>query len=307
MTDTPAIATPTHNPYRLPVNDEPGADRFYAINFSGGRSSAYMLYRMVEAHGGRLPGNCRVIFANTGKETQHTLDFIDRVDRDLDLGVVWLEYDWRPEAAGTAGDWRHVAVETDHRRAARRGEPFEKLIRAKKFLPNATQRLCTSELKVETIRRWVARRLRQPRNNLVNVLGIRYDEPRRWKRILAGDDCRLLLPMVFAKVVRLQVDAFWARRTPGFDLDMPSELGNCDLCFMKSTRTLLHTIRQEPHRLDWWKQQEAWVKSQRREPDGGRAAQFSIRRSCADLERLALQGADPGAPDDDQADCFCGV
>ena len=52
------------------------ADEPVAIQFSGGRSSAYMLRHILDAHNGALPSNCRVLFQNTGKERPKTLDFI---------------------------------------------------------------------------------------------------------------------------------------------------------------------------------------------------------------------------------------
>ena len=47
-----------------------------AISFSGGRTSAYMLWRVLQAHGGTLPDHIKVVFANTGKEMPETLDFV---------------------------------------------------------------------------------------------------------------------------------------------------------------------------------------------------------------------------------------
>lgn len=46
------------------------------VSFSGGRTSAYMLYQIVIAHNGALPDDVRVCFANTGKERVETLDFV---------------------------------------------------------------------------------------------------------------------------------------------------------------------------------------------------------------------------------------
>ena len=48
------------NPYRI---NEPAA-----ISFSGGRTSAFMLFKVLEAHDGQLPDDVVVTFANTGKE-----------------------------------------------------------------------------------------------------------------------------------------------------------------------------------------------------------------------------------------------
>lgn len=37
------------------------------ISFSGGRTSGMMLRAILDAHGGTLPADVRVLFANTGK------------------------------------------------------------------------------------------------------------------------------------------------------------------------------------------------------------------------------------------------
>ncbi len=46
------------------------------ISFSGGRTSGYMLWRILQAHGGTLPDDVYVTFANTGKEREETLRFV---------------------------------------------------------------------------------------------------------------------------------------------------------------------------------------------------------------------------------------
>ena len=33
---------------------------------------------------------------------------------------------------------------------------------------------------------------------------------------------------------------------------MPSDRGNCDLCYLKPRRNLVAAIREEPARADWW-------------------------------------------------------
>ena len=149
------------NPYRV---DGPAA-----VSFSGGRSSAHMLYRIIDAHGGRLPDDVTAIFANTGKERPETLDFVRDCGRHWDVPIVWLE--WRDEAAtGQA-----FAV-VGHNQAARNGEPFAALIAKRRYLPNPVTRFCTAELKVKTTA------LLQARARMVawtSMLGLRADEQRR--------------------------------------------------------------------------------------------------------------------------------
>jgi len=47
------------------------------ISFSGGRTSGMMLWSILDAHDGTLPTDVRVLFANTGKECDETLDFVN--------------------------------------------------------------------------------------------------------------------------------------------------------------------------------------------------------------------------------------
>lgn len=72
------------NPYFI---DEPAV-----ISFSGGRSSGYMLYKILKAHDFNLPSNIEVVFANTGKEMPQTLDFIRDVSINWGVCITWLEY-----------------------------------------------------------------------------------------------------------------------------------------------------------------------------------------------------------------------
>ena len=65
----PLRRRPRASPYIVP--------RPAVISFSGGRTSGYMLKHILDTHGGRLPEDLSVVFANTGMERPETLDFID--------------------------------------------------------------------------------------------------------------------------------------------------------------------------------------------------------------------------------------
>lgn len=102
------------------------------ISFSGGRTSAYMLWRVLQANGG-LPADTVVCFANTGKEVEATLRFVRDCAERWQMPIHWLEY--LPMEPGF--------MLVDFERASRQGEPFEALIRKRQYLPNPVARGCT--------------------------------------------------------------------------------------------------------------------------------------------------------------------
>ena len=78
-------STAMSNPFEL---ETPGV-----INFSGGRTSGYMLYHILQAFNGKLPDDLPVVFANTGKEMPQTLDFVHACATNWDVPIVWVEWD----------------------------------------------------------------------------------------------------------------------------------------------------------------------------------------------------------------------
>jgi len=49
------------------------------IGVSGGRTSGHMLWKILEAHSGKLPADVHAFFQNTGKEREQILVFIDAI------------------------------------------------------------------------------------------------------------------------------------------------------------------------------------------------------------------------------------
>ena len=126
------------------MNDPFKIDSPTCISFSGGRTSAYMLWRVLQSNGG-LPPEAIVCFANTGKEREETLAFVRDCSVNFGVHINWLE--WRD----TESKFDVVDFDT----ASRDGEPFEALIRKRKYLPNPLVRFCTVELKVRTCHRFL--------------------------------------------------------------------------------------------------------------------------------------------------------
>lgn len=222
------------------------------IAFSGGRSSAYMLHQILEANGD-LPGRVEVTFQNTGREMPETLDFVAEVGRRWGVMITWLEY--RPdkpffELVGRQG-------------ASENGEPFEALIRKKKYLPNQQARFCTIELKVRTAKRYL-RSIGW--DYWTNCVGIRADEPARIKPegVRFKDRWTVWQPMANAGVSKHDVATFWKQQA--FDLGLPNVkgkcwLGNCDGCFLKSEANVAALAREFPDRAAWWESREREIAS----------------------------------------------
>ena len=216
------------------------------VSFSGGRTSAYMLHRILEENGG-IPSSCKVLFANTGREMPGTLDFVRDVQHKWQVDVTWLEYDRAPSnryANGTA-----YFKTTDWHRASRDGVPFDKYL-SFNMLPNVFRRSCTQELKVKTMRRYL---LSLGWTHWTNTIGIRADEG---KRIKKSKDKRWVnwFPLAEAGVTRQDVMDFWSRSP--FDLNILPGSGNCDGCFLKSEATLAAMWREHPDRMKWWQNWE---------------------------------------------------
>jgi 3'-phosphoadenosine 5'-phosphosulfate sulfotransferase (PAPS reductase)/FAD synthetase len=249
------------------------------ISFSGGRTSGYMLHRILQAHGGTLPGDVVVAFANTGKEAAQTLDFVQECSERWSVPICWLEYQ------------RGVV---DYATASRSGEPFAALIAKRKYLPNPVARFCTSALKIEPIAAYMAA---EGWPEFDTIVGLRADEPARVARVRSRNDSRCA-PLAEAGITRRDVIAFWQAQP--FDLRLSTgggitALGYCDLCFMKGADLLLSVIRQEPARATWWMTQEAKI--------GGTFR--SDRPTYADMQRMATEQELIAFDDEALQDCAC--
>lgn len=238
------------------------------ISFSGGRTSAYMLKHIIDAHGGTLPDDIAVVFANTGKERPETLDFVAECGARWNVHIAWVEYDW---------DEPHRTRIVSHNSAARTGEPFEALIDRKGFVPNPRMRFCTSFLKRDRIDAYA--RYWRSWKRWSSVLSLRADEPKRVHRQRAcgarkRTGASVQLPLANAGVTERIVLDWWADQP--FDLPLKSHEGNCDLCFLKARWKIEAIMRDRPELADWWIAQEA------------KPGKSSAKGHCADMRLFRI-------------------
>lgn len=233
------------NYYKLPENN-------VQISFSGGRTSAFMLHKILEANNG-LPSKAKVIFTNTGREMEQTLDFIQQCSERWNVNVIWLEYDLI--------DGKNTFKKVSHNSASRNGEPFEKIINKYKRLPNALQRYCTGILKIQTASKYLKE---LGWKNWLNFLGIRADEKRRLKD--KSDQGYIpYYPIALSEETLLDIESFWNKQS--FKLNLPivngkTMMGNCDLCFLKSEAQIAMMMKEYPNKAKWWIEIEKQTKKQ---------------------------------------------
>lgn len=275
------------------------------ISFSGGRTSAYMLWRVLQSNGG-LPPDGVVCFANTGKEDEATLEFVRDCGRHWGVLINWVEF--RDNSAGFAV--------VDFESASRDGEPFEALIRKRNYLPNPVARMCTSELKIRTMHKW----LRANWQNLGwyaenfewgQMIGIRADEQRRVSKIRARGRSTettketMLMPLATAGVTIDEVDRFWQSQPFRLGLQTVNGrtlAGNCDLCFLKPANQVLSLIAERPERAAFWVRMESLGLASK--PSG--AVFRSDRPSYAQMLKFTQEQIDMFDVDEPAIACFCG-
>lgn len=222
------------------------------ISFSGGRTSAFMLRQILDAHDGTLPADVYVTFANTGKERSETLDFVNECSERWAVPVAWLEYRCVPGLEDEKA--KHGYTIVNYETASRSGEPFAELIRVRKFCPNPVSRFCTVELKIVPMKKFM---LDRGHEEWDVVLGLRADEPSRCQRAILScsrERYRNVTPMERAGHGLDVVMAFWAAQP--FDLKLRQDEGNCDLCFLKGRKKIDRLIRERPESVAWWSEQE---------------------------------------------------
>ena len=258
-----------------------------------------------------LPPEAVVCFANTGKEDEATLRFVQDCSEQWGVNINWLEYKQSEDASNR---WRVVDFDS----ASRNGEPFEAVIRMRNYLPNPVTRFCTSELKIRVMHKWLRANWMAIGWDAYNLewdqmIGIRADEQRRVSKIRARGHSTettketMLLPLADAGISLSDIDVFWKKQS--FHLELPTIngrtlAGNCDLCFLKAANQVQTLIAEKPERAIWWAKMEALALALASKPSG--AVFRSDRPSYASMLQYSKDQTDFFNPNDESIACFCG-
>ena len=210
------------------------------ISFSGGRTSAYMMiwcllylrdqYEMI------------VVFANTGKEDEKTLEFIQKCEEYFLIKIIWIE-----SIPVTEKGWGVGFKEVDFNTASRKGEPFEAMI-AKLGIPTTNAPFCSIQLKRKAIQAYLKS---IGWKKYYTAIGIRIDEVDRISVSYKKD--RVLYPLISQEPTRKDfILDFWKKQI--FDLEVAEGFGNCDNCWKKPIGNLVRNARTAPDTYNWWQE-----------------------------------------------------
>lgn len=233
------------NPFKLEIPT--------LICFSTGRTSAFMLYKIIEAYGGVqengrvdgsvLPEGIVVSFQNTGAERTESLQFGHEIETEWSVDLNWLEWydEFNPQNYVTLkgeislrrknyGPWEGFRQKT-FETASKNREPYwgmieyynqyRVLVGKPPILPNPTARMCTAQLKMHTSERYM-KSLGYPEFDC--VLGIRRDEPKRFTKMMAENDRASnpyfnVCPLYEADISKPEIMKFWGYDYLGVDKD----------------------------------------------------------------------------------------
>lgn len=188
------------------------------INFSGGKTSAYMTIQ--EYNEGDL-----VIFCDTGREHSKTYKFINDFEANENIPIIRIK--WNNEE-----------------------NPFDELLKKKKYkvIPNRVKRFCTDELKIKTSKRYLRSiGIRK----FENLIGFRLDESRRvLNRKFKFKNVIDKFPLYDKGINKQMVNDYLSKKS--YNLEIPSILGNCDLCFMKGKNAIISILNVYPELADKW-------------------------------------------------------
>jgi len=177
--------------------------------------------------------------ANTSKEREESLEFMNDCDKHYNLNINWIEAKFHKR--GTGVSFKIV----DFENLKRNGEIFEEGIK-KLGIPSKINKWCNRDMKVEPLRKFADSIF--GRNNYSIAVGMRADEMDRVKKDYKENNT--FYPLMDRGISTKDRNRFW--KDQPIQISIPAYKGNCDLCFEKSNRKLMTILIEEPDKAEWW-------------------------------------------------------
>ena len=203
----------------------------YVVSFSGGRTSAYLVYLMEML---RVKNNWDVkyIFMDTGAEHPKTYEFIRSVVKHFNIDLICLRLKINP-VLGQANSYTQMPLNNckmDY-------QPWRDMLSKYGTPYNPGGAFCTDRLKLVPFEKYCDEHF--GKGNYTRVLGIRADEP---KRLKPKDNYKYLAE--FSDFEKQDVLDWWKEQS--FDLEINENLGNCVFCIKKGVNKIGLATKNEP-------------------------------------------------------------
>lgn len=204
---------------------------------SAGYSSVLMAIKIKEWFPNH---NVLYAMANTSKEREESLDFMNEVDKYYNLNVNYIEAKFNKKR-GKGVDFKIV----DFKDLKRNGEIFEEGI--KKFgIPCKINKWCNRDMKIVPLKKFADSIFGL--DNYSIAVGMRVDEIDR-----IGENYKInntFYPLFDNNIDTKYRNKFWKEQP--IQITIPAFKGNCDMCFEKSNRKLMTILKEEQNIVNWW-------------------------------------------------------
>lgn len=235
------------NSAKLLLSDGFSTKRVGLISFSGGETSAFMLQWLLKNKSNEY--DFKVVFANTGRENNQTLEFVKQCSEEFNVEIVWIESNvW-----GNVKDkTKHVVVnyETATKNQdwkKRDNTPYEEMVK-KYGLPNISNRFSTRELKDRPIQSYM-RSIGFKDLDYDIFIGIRYDELDRMIDETKNPR-NFVYPLIkWMKWTKKHVNFWWSQMP--FRLLLKGWEGNCVTCYKKTLEKLMQIMIDDAWKFEF--------------------------------------------------------
>lgn len=220
---------------------EKGRKKKLLVTFSGGETSAFM--------GQWLNQNMQdeyemlFVFANTGVESNETLEFVHKCEKEFGLDIKWIEakvyHNQRKSTGFNVVDYSSATRNSDWKH--RTDTPFEEVVK-KYGIPNHSRLHCTRELKMNPIKSYAKSVWGKEKYYL--ALGIRIDEVDRMNA--KKEELRLVYPLIqkdMKPMTKKHINFWWGQQP--FRLNLKGYQGNCGACYKKSNNKLMQMVKDD--------------------------------------------------------------
>jgi hypothetical protein len=201
----------------------------HVVSFSGGRTSAYLCYLMLEKFG---KDNVDFIYMDTGAEHPKTYDFIRKVNTAFELNLVCLRTVFNP-VLGQANSYKIMSIDD----ICPDLQPWKDMLSKYSTPYNPGGTFCTDRMKLVPYSKYCNDTY--GRKNYTTWLGIRADEE---KRLKPREGYEFMASI--SDFDKEDVLDWWSEQS--FDLEIPEHLGNCVFCIKKGVNKIALAEKDEP-------------------------------------------------------------